>query len=158
MANIEVTITAEIEAAPDAVFAVLTDPARMPEWANGVKSGEWVKGSTATPGSKFKMLYRYGKRSHDITMEITATELNATYQYHTIKGPYPIDAKFILTPTANGTSLSYTQNAFSDSKLATLGFVLTRWIAKPMIRRTLRKDLAKLSEAVKGGPEDPSLE
>lgn len=151
MANIEVTVHARTSAPPAAVFNVIADPGRMPLWIKGVESAEFQPGDTFEPGGRFTMKYRYGRRVNDITMEITASD-SRRVEYHTVSGPYPIEAKFNLMPSAEGTAISYTQNALADSKMASFSFKVTGWIARPMMRKQLRKDLSKLVEIVDGVP------
>ncbi len=150
MTSLQADQSIEIAAAPEAVFAVITDPARMPEWINGVQSAEWEEGSGAQAGGKFDMRYKYGRKTSDIKMEVIAVSTDSSFQYKTIEGPYPIVAHFTLRPSGDGTTMTYNQTAYSDSFMAALGINLTRWIAKPMVRRMLRKDLEKLRAIVEG--------
>ncbi|MDA1296726.1 MAG: SRPBCC family protein [Chloroflexi bacterium] len=149
MANIDVTVQAETSAPPEAVFAVLSDLAQMPSWANGVQSAQWEDGSDLRPGGRFNLKYRYSRRVSDITMEVTAVEPGVRLEYHTVEGPYPIEAKFTLAGAADGTAVTYGQKALPDSKLASIAFLLTGWIAKRMLRKQLRKDIEKLSALAK---------
>lgn len=148
MANIHASVSSNISAAPEAVFAVLSDPARMPEWVNGVQSAGWENGSGPQAGGKFNMKYKYGRKVSDLKMEIVAVEPGLLLEYKTIEGPYPILARFTMRSSENGTTVTYTQTAYSDSKLSALGFMATSWFAKSMVRRILRKDLEKLNVAV----------
>lgn len=150
MANLKTSVTAEVAGTPQEVFAVLSDPARMPEWVNGVQSAKWADGASLEPGGRFEMEYKYGRKTNDITMEITTVEPGRKLEYHTVEGPYPIEATFDLAGSAGSTSVTYTQNAIADSMLASIGFFLTGWFAKGMVRKNLRKDLEKLNTAVKG--------
>ena len=150
MANLQTSVTAEVTGGIEEVFAVLSDPARMPEWVNGVQSAKWAEGASLKPGGRFEMEYRYGRRTNDIIMEITNVEPGRKLEYHTVEGPYPIEATFDLVASGDNTSVTYSQNAIADSKLASIGFFLTGWFAKGMVRKNLRKDLEKLNAAVKG--------
>ena len=144
MANIATSVQVSSSASAAALYAVLTDPAKMHLWENGVQSATWDEGSSLEPGGRFSMKYRYARRVSDITMEVTVAEAGSRFEYHTVKGPYPIEAKFTLEPLATGTAVTYSQNAKSDSKLTALGFILTGWFAPRMVRRQLRKDIEKL--------------
>lgn len=148
MANLKTSVTVDIDATPEAVFALLSHPSRMVDWMKSIESAEWAEGSLLESGGKFHMKYSYARKTHDITMELTEVNPPSKLAYHTIEGPYPIEATFDLTSSGKGTSLTYTQNAISDSKLSALGFILTGWFAKSMVRRMLRKDLEKLAELV----------
>lgn len=151
MPKIETSVNVTVSGSPETVFAVLSDPTRMSEWMNGVESAEWEEGSDSRAGNRFKMKYKYNRKVHDITMEIIAVEPGSLLEFKTIEGPFPIQARYTLRPAADRTVLTYHQTAYSDSMLAAVGFVLTSWLAKPMVRRVLRKDLEKLSEAVRAG-------
>lgn len=156
MPSIDASASTTISSPPEAVFLMLTNPARMAEWMNGVQSAEWEEGSGPRTGGKFDMKYKYSRKIHDIKMEITAIQPGSLLEYKTIEGPYPIQARFTLRPAGDGTAITYGQTAYSDSFLAALGFVVTSWIAKPMVRRVLRKDLEKLSAIVQEKNQQPA--
>lgn len=148
MSKIHGHVSIKILAAPESVFAVLSDPTRMSEWINGVQSAEWDGNSELRAGSRFNMSYKYGRKVADITMEILAVEPHTLLEYKTVKGPYPILARFTLRPSDDGTTVTYSQTAYSDSILSALGFAVTGWFAKSMVRRILRKDLEKLDAMI----------
>ncbi len=145
MATIETSVSKEITVPPLTVFAVVSDPSRMSEWINGVQSAGWEEGASLRVGARFDMKNKYGRKVHDIKMEITASEAGSLLEYRTVEGPYPIQGRFVLRPSGDGTALTYNQTAYSDSRLAAIGFYVTGWLAKPMMRRMLRKDLEKLA-------------
>ncbi len=154
MTSLQASVSVDIAASSEAVYEVLTDPSRMPEWVSGVQSAEWSSGSGPEPGSTIQMSYKYGRKVNDITMEVTEADPGVRYEYRTIKGPYPINARFTIMGSATQTAVTYEQTAFSDSMLASIGFFLTSWFAKPMVRKTLRKDMAKLAALVEGSETD----
>ncbi len=155
MATIEASVSSYVSATPDEVFAVLTDPPRMAEWMNGVEEAAWEPGSELRRGGQFGMKYKYRNKVSDIKMELIDVKPNSELRFKTISGPYPIEAHYVLEPSETGTNITYNQTAFSDSAMAALGFYLTSWLAKPMIRKVLRKDLEKLA-AIIVEPEQPA--
>ena len=142
--DITVSVQVDVGAPPGAVYTTLTDPTVMHLWAAGVQSAHWQEGSSLQPGGQFNLKYRYARRVSDITMEITAAEPNSQFEYHTVKGPYPIEVKFTLTPIASGTFVTYSQNALADTKMTSLMFLLTGWFAKRMTRKRLKRDVERL--------------
>lgn len=153
MPSIDANASTTVSGSPETVFSVLTDTSRMSEWMNGVQSAEWEEGSGPQVGGKFDMKYKYSRKIHDIKMEIIAAEPGSLLEYKTVEGPYPIQARFTLRPAPDGTAISYNQTAYSDSMLSALGFVLTGWFAKSMVRRVLRKDLEKLGAIVESSSQ-----
>lgn len=149
MANIRVTVEVESEGAPDQVFAYISDPSNMPDWVNGVESASWSEGSDLQPGGKFNLDYKYRGKTSKIVMEITGSDPGRKFEYHTIEGKYPIEVTVELMPSGTGTKIAYTQNALSDSRVTSLAFIVTGWLARPMMRKSLRKDLEKMAESVK---------
>lgn len=150
MATIQASMSTYISATPEEVFSVLTDPPKMAEWMNGVQSAEWEAGSEARTGGRFDMKYKYGRKTSDIKMEIVAVSPGSLYEFKTVEGPYPVAAHYTIRPTDDGTTITYNQIAYSDSILSAVGFLLTGWFAKSMVRRVLRKDLEKLGAIVEG--------
>ena len=148
MASLKAKVSVDISAGPESVFDVLADPSRMPEWVSGVQTAKWETGSGPEVGNTFRLEYKYGRKVNDIVMEVTEAQPGVLYEYRTIEGPYPINARFTMMGSASETAVTYEQTAYSDSMMASLGFFLTSWIAKPMIRKTLKKDLGKLAGLV----------
>lgn len=82
--------------------------------------------------------------------EVTSSEPGKSFGVNTVEGPYPITADYGLVESADGQStvISYTMDARSDSKFTATMFVITGWIAKPVMHRRLNKELQDLEQAL----------
>jgi uncharacterized protein YndB with AHSA1/START domain len=146
MATVKAAVEAEMDVSPGNAFAVLTDPTRMASWLNGVQAGGWIDGQHLEPGGRFMLSYRYARQVSDITMEVVSAVPGSRFEFRTVEGPYPIHATFEIASAGAGARVVYRQVAFSDSFLSALGFWVTGWFAKRMVKRVLARDLAKLAE------------
>jgi len=71
-----VSVTKEIAATPERVWALVTDLPRMGEWSPENRGGEWIKGATgAAVGAQFKGKNQNGKKNW--SAEVTINEMDA---------------------------------------------------------------------------------
>ena len=97
----------DISAAPDAVYALVSDIARMGEWSPEATGGEWLDGGTGNVGDRFEGHNRSGEREwtrecevakadpgQDFTFVVGGVEANCTWWSYEMK------------PSATGTTLT----------------------------------------------------
>jgi hypothetical protein len=97
----------DIEAAPDAVYALVSDIARMGEWSPEATGGEWLDGGSGNVGDRFDGYNRAGEREwtrecevakadqgQDFTFVVGGVEANCTWW------------SYEMEPTAAGTTLT----------------------------------------------------
>ncbi len=152
MANIVASGSGTINKPAQRVWEFLVDPATLHLWVKDVsRPGSWIDGGTPeVVGSKYRIDYEYGRNTNEIIFEVTSSEPGKTFGVNTIEGPYPITADYDLVESADGrsTDVSFTMNARSDSVFIAFMFAITGWIAKPMMRRRLNKELVDLEQAL----------
>lgn len=70
-----VSVSVEIKAPVEKVWAMITDLPRMGEWSPENKGGEWAKGATtAAVGTSFKGKNSNGKKSWSTSVKVNALE------------------------------------------------------------------------------------
>jgi uncharacterized protein YndB with AHSA1/START domain len=73
-----------VQAAPETVWSMVTDVARMGEWSPENERGEWLDGaSAAVPGARFKGYNRRGRSKWSTTCEVTEAEPGRSFVFVT---------------------------------------------------------------------------
>lgn len=84
------TSTVKIAAAPDAVYALITDLAVMSELAEETAAMRWQKGASATPGAVFKGTNRNGWRRWTTKCTVTDADPGARFAFDVSHTGVPI--------------------------------------------------------------------
>jgi NAD(P)-dependent dehydrogenase (short-subunit alcohol dehydrogenase family) len=103
------TLTEEIAASPEAVFAVIADPARIPEWSDSHKAFPDGVPPSMAPGSGFRQITRSGGSTTEVSWRVR--DIQAPHTYELVgRAPMGINlhAAYSITPTADGSLLSMT--------------------------------------------------
>ncbi len=152
MANIATKGSGTIDRRADEVWDFIADPATLYRWVKDInKPGSWIDGGTPeVVGSRYRIEYDYGRKSNDITFEVTTSIPGRAFSVNTVEGPYPITADYTFAESADGNStrVSFAMTARSDSKFTAVLFVLTGWFAKYFMRRMLNKELVELQNTM----------
>ncbi len=98
--------TLTIAAAPVAVFALLTDFSRHPEWVSELE--EIAQTSEGPVGAGTTFTQRAQVKGHSVTVVSTVKEHTPphTLAYTNIAGPVTSLWRYLITPLDNGTQLS----------------------------------------------------
>ena len=140
---IDLTRTHDIAAPASAVWAVLADYRRDPEWRTGVLSMEPDRPGLAQAGTEVHEVLRLGGRTNHIDSVVDAVEVGRRVDWHTTDGA-----------TARGHRLVEPLDA--DRCRVTLGMTITPHgleklmapLFRRMIGRNLERDLATLEGIV----------
>jgi uncharacterized protein YndB with AHSA1/START domain len=104
-----VSVTKEIAATPERVWALVTDLPRMGEWSPENRGGEWIKGAThAAVGARFKGKNQNGKKNW--SAEVTINEMDAPRKFSfalTVFGSQWCDWVYEIEPTATGSRVTH---------------------------------------------------
>lgn len=100
----DVTVTKEIAASADDVWALVSDLPRMGEWSPENEGGEWLDGATApAPGVKFKGSNRHGSKSWDTIATIVDAEPGRRLSFRiTAMGLKIADWAYDIEPAGDG--------------------------------------------------------
>jgi hypothetical protein len=138
--------------APADAWKFMVDPTTLHLWVADVNEpGEWLgDGNAETVGSEYRIDYEYGRKTNEIVFALIASEPGKTIAVDTVRGPFPVKFRFELSDPGDGqsTSVDWIMEARSDSFLTALGFYLTGWIAKTMMRKRMNKEFVELQSAL----------
>jgi uncharacterized protein YndB with AHSA1/START domain len=100
----QVSVTREIDAPPEKVWAMVADITRMGEWSPENEGGAWLGGATAAaPGAKFRASNRRGKRKWKTLSTVTAAEAGRTFSFRVSSAGIQVaDWSYEFEPTASG--------------------------------------------------------
>jgi hypothetical protein len=138
--------------APEETWRFMVDPTTLHMWVAVVnKPGKWLgDGNAETVGSEYIIDYEYGRKTNEIMFALIASEPGKTIAVDTVRGPFPVKFLYELSNPGEGqsTSVDWTMEARSDSFLTALGFYLTCWIVKPMMRKRTNEEFIELQSAL----------
>jgi len=100
----EVSVTREIAAPAEHVWALISDVTRMGEWSPENTGAKWLRGATtARPGAKFRGVNQRGKRTWSTLGTVTDAEPGRCFAFRvTASGLNVADWAYSFEPTANG--------------------------------------------------------
>jgi uncharacterized protein YndB with AHSA1/START domain len=106
----DVTVSRDMTASPDAVWALVADLSRMPEWSPENERLEWLGGATEpVVGARFRGTNRNGSKSWKSAGEITALEPGRMLGFTVSAGPFKIaDWSYSIEPTDGGCRVTET--------------------------------------------------
>lgn len=106
----DVTVSRDMATSPDAVWALVADLSRMPEWSPENERLEWLGGATeAVVGARFRGTNRNGSKSWKSVGEITALEPGRTLAFTVSAGPFKIaDWSYSIDQTDEGCRVTET--------------------------------------------------
>ncbi len=93
-----------VEAAPERIFAIYADPARVPEWRPAIREIAQVTGGMDEPGTRFTTRYR--GRMPDGHGTVAASDPPRTHVI-TGQGAVRYEARLTLTREDSGTRLRF---------------------------------------------------
>lgn len=103
MADVEVSTT--VAAAPEAVWALVSDVTRMGSWSPETTGCRWLGGATGPAvGARFRGTNRKGLRRWSTTCEVTAADAGRRFAFEVTYGPVRISTwDYTFSPDGAGT-------------------------------------------------------
>ena len=100
---IEFSVETTIHRAPEDVFDVATDPARLPDWQTRVVRAEPIDGTLPLrTGSRIREVRQVGRKQLEQVVEVVDYERPRRFGMRIVEGPFPVHGDLRLTPTADG--------------------------------------------------------
>lgn len=99
----------EIEASPDAVWALVSDVTRTPEWSPVVRRIEWLDGGDrARPGARFKGHNRFNGFRWSRECEVSEAEPGRVFAFSTFgkQGEEQTRWRYAIEPEADGSRVT----------------------------------------------------
>jgi uncharacterized protein YndB with AHSA1/START domain len=149
--NISGAAKVTIDRAVAEVWNWIVDPANLHLWVHDVdEPGSWIDEGGPTVGSRYRIDYKYGRKTNEIIFEAKDAVPGRTYVVDTVEGPYPIlvNYKFEEANAGASTELTINMNARSDSTFTAVLFVLTGWFAGWFMKRRLRSELQQVKSEI----------
>ena len=99
-----VSVSRDIAASPEALWAMVTDVTRTGEWSPENQGGAWLGTATAaTPGARFKARNRNGSRSWSTVSKVLDATPDRRIAFRVMAGPIKVaDWSYAFEPTADG--------------------------------------------------------
>jgi uncharacterized protein YndB with AHSA1/START domain len=106
----EVSVSRDIAAPAEKVWAMVADVTRMPEWSPENTGCTWRGGATGpTTGAKFRGSNRVGKRSWKTDAVVTAAEPGKRFAFLVKSGPFNVaEWAYDFEPTTEGCRVTET--------------------------------------------------
>ena len=104
-----VSVTQEIAAPAELVWALVTDLPRMGEWSPENLGGEWVKGATGVAvGARFKGRNKNGSKAWSTSVVVNELEAPQKFSFALMAlGKNWCDWVYEITPTAAGCTVTH---------------------------------------------------
>jgi uncharacterized protein YndB with AHSA1/START domain len=121
-----VTVSREIAASPDTLWAMVSDVTRMCEWSPETTKVEWQKGATvAVVGATFKGTNQNGGKSWSTGATVTAADPGRRFAFLVAVGPIKVaDWSYEFEPSDTGCRVTET---WTDRRNG-----LTKALGKPL--------------------------
>jgi uncharacterized protein YndB with AHSA1/START domain len=100
----DISVTREIAAPPEQVWALLSDMTRMGEWSPEATGGRWLDGATGpAPGARFKGTNKAGWQRWSTTCTVTECVPGERFSFAVTAGPAKVATwSYAIEPTASG--------------------------------------------------------
>jgi uncharacterized protein YndB with AHSA1/START domain len=99
-----VEVSTSVAAAPEVVYALVTDLARMKEWSPEATSVTWLDGATGpAPGARFRGANRNGVYRWSTTCTVVTADPSRELSFRTTWGPLSVALwRYRLAPDGSG--------------------------------------------------------
>jgi hypothetical protein len=123
------------------------DPGKAPEWYSNISSVRWETPPPLRVGSRLAFVAHFLGRTLEYTYEFTELVPGRSLTMRTAQGPFPMQTTYIWQDAGEGRTSMILRNTGSPAGFSRLaGLVMA-----PMMRRAMRKDLAKLKRLLEAG-------
>jgi uncharacterized membrane protein len=128
-----------IERPMDAVWRWAADPRQWHQWEPGLNDVE------AVTDDRITSRYVYGEHSGTAEYEVVEQTPPRRQVVRSVSGPFQFEGTLELSEAVGGTRVSQTVVAGPDSALTRVAFA----IARPLVRRSMRRRIAAQLERLK---------
>jgi uncharacterized membrane protein len=126
----------------NAVADYAGNPENAPEWYTNIKSATWQTPPPLATGSRLAFSAQFLGRTLDYVYEIVELVPGARLVMRTSQGPFPMQTTYTWTDAGEGSTRMTLRNTGRPSGFSAVAGLLMG----PMMRRAMRKDLARLKE------------
>jgi uncharacterized protein YndB with AHSA1/START domain len=132
--SVRVEISVGVAAPVDAVFALVTDPARLAEWQDTTVAAEVVGGGPLRDGARIRETHKgpFG-RTVDSVVEVARFEVDRRFDLRIVEGPIRIHGDHSFSPEGNGTRIDFVAHGELPKPLRLVG-PLAGWMLERQFR------------------------
>lgn len=135
------TITTDIAASPEVVWAWIADYSRGPGWQKQMTSATWTSPEPHGVGSTFEQTAHFMGRDMTASYEVTEHDAPRVTAIKSTSGPFEITVRRVLEPTLGGTRVTETDTGGPGG-----GARLFSPMMRVMMEKTIRRDYRRLKE------------
>ena len=139
MAKFEINLV--INRPIEEVFGFISNAENLPLWRASALEVKRTSSEPSGIGSVFKVRFSFLGRPFDGDLQIIAHEPHKKYGTKMVGGPFPLEARYILEPTANGTQLTMVVEGTPGGF-----FKLAEPLVLSLAKRSYEADLNNLKE------------
>ncbi|MEV7133592.1 SRPBCC family protein [Arthrobacter sp. NPDC093128] len=151
---VDVVTEIEIRRPRVAVAAYAANPENAPAWYSNIKAVRWETAPAMALGSKVAFRAQFLGKSLEYVYEFTELDPGRKLVMRTAQGPFPMQTTYTWTEAAGGSTRMTLRNTGTPP-----GFpAVVNLVMAPMMRRAMRKDLAKLKSLLEGGGSQATQE
>ena len=123
----QVTVSRDIAAAPETLWAMVSDVTRMGEWSPENVGGEWLDGATGPqPGAKFRGTNSHGKKTWKTVATVTDCVPGKEFAFMIKAGGMSIaEWRYQFEPAAGGCRVTETWTDHRGGVVKMLGRVIS---------------------------------
>lgn len=136
----QVTTSVEVAAAPEVVFAYISDAANNPQWQSGMVSARWTSDGSIGVGSTYDQVATFLGRTIESTFEVEAFEPGRMIRASSTGGSFPITFTRIVEPAGDGSRVSAVISGDASGF-----FRLAEPILRAMVQRSVARDYETLA-------------
>ena len=130
------------------VWAFVSDLKNMEKWVVGVSDVQIPSKEPVKAGTEFASRYTYGRKTHQVTYEVTEFSPPYHMSMKSTSGPFPFEGTIELEEVDGSTKLVNTIDAGSDGTGTTIIFALFGPLLRIMMSRQLKKELLALKSSL----------
>jgi uncharacterized protein YndB with AHSA1/START domain len=142
--------TFDLPVPPKEAFALLSDPARDPEWQTACVETRLLNGP-ARPGGRYEITFQLIGKRMTFTVEITEFEPGHRSRFHVLEGPFHYVGTYDYTDHGDGTTgVHWTFDVDPGDFFG----IMPQSLVKKLLVSQVKKDSGKLA-ATLGQPARP---
>ena len=137
---VDVVTDIEIRRPREVVAAFAGNPDNAPDWYTNIKAVSWETAPPLAPGSKVAFRAQFLGRALEYVYEFTELEPGRKLVMRTAQGPFPMQTTYTWADAGPGSTHMTLRNTGKPAGFSAVASL----VMAPMMRRAMRKDLAKL--------------
>lgn len=133
--SIDVTAEVHIDAEPQRIWDVMTDPRREPEWIGGLRTARLQGEPPLRQGSRVERVAGFLGKRIEYVNEVTTLDPPRTLDMRSVKAPFPMH-------------ITYTVEEDGRVRNRVQGGGRLQSLMAPFVRRNIQRDLERLKVLV----------